>query len=69
MSFGSYSSDRPSKSEVCDFVGELRSLFFEKDIFWFDISVDEIFLVDTLEPLHDFDYDSDRLFEGEYFSW
>lgn len=69
MSFGSHPSNRPGESKICNFIGEVVAFFFEEDILAFDISVDEIFLMDALEPLHDFYYHFDSVFKRKNFAW
>lgn len=69
VSFGSHPSNRPGESKICNFISEVVAFFFEEDILAFDISVDEIFLMDALEPLHDFYYHFDSVLKRKNFAW
>lgn len=68
MSLGSDSSDRPGKPEVRYFVGEVGSCLLEEHVLAFYVSVNEVFFVNALETLHDFDDDASGLAEGKYFT-
>ena len=69
VSFCSNSSNRTCKPKISDFISELISFFFEKNVFWFDISMYEVFLMDAFESFHDFNNDFDCLSKGENFAW
>lgn len=61
MSFGSDACDGPGEPEIGNFVLNIVAVafgdFLEEYIFGFNVSVDEIVLVNQFQPLHDFDYD------------
>ncbi len=65
MCLSAYSTDRPGKSKVSDFIGDLIALLLKEYIFRLDVPMDEVLLVDALESLHDFHDDLDGMPEGE----
>ena len=69
MSFGSHSSNRTCKPKVSYFVCEVSAQFFEENVLAFDVAMNEVFLMNALEPFHDFNDDSDCLSERKYFTW
>ena len=65
MSFGPTPADRSCKAKISNFVASLIPHLFEQDVLGLDVPVDEIFLMNTLESLHDLDDDLDRMLDGE----
>ena len=68
MGLGTNSSYWSSKAEISNFISQVAAFFFQKNVFWFDISMNEILLVDTLEAFHDFNDDLGSLLKGEGFT-
>ena len=69
MGFSPNASNRSGKAEICNFIGDLPAFRFEKHVFGLDVPMDEIFLVNTLEPLHDLNDNPNSLLQREDLAW
>lgn len=63
MGLRPHTSDRPRKAKISNFIGQFVSFFLQKNILRLDISMYEIFLMNTLQSLHDLHDNFSRMFK------
>jgi hypothetical protein len=63
MGLRPHASDRSRKAKISNFIRQFVSFFLQKNILRLDIPMYEIFLMDTLQSLHDLHDNFSRMFK------